>query len=152
MRLVVDASVGVKWFVPEPLSDRALAILEDFGDGRVELYAPRVFTLEVASALRKYCVRGLVERGLVAESLRVLRDIDIAYVEVGWDLVDEALSYSLEKGVTVYDAVYIVTARKLKARLVTADERLYRALRSKEPALLFLGDYRRAPQACEPDR
>jgi len=141
VKLVIDASVGVKWFVPEPLSDKALAILEDFRDGRVELYAPRIFMLEVASALRKYCVRGLVERSIVAASLRVLRDIDIVYMEINWDLVDKALSYSLERGVTAYDAAYIVAARNLGARLVTADERLYRALRNREPALIFLGDY-----------
>ena len=142
MKLVVDASVGVKWFVPEPLSDKALAILEDFRDGAVELYAPCTFMLEVASALRKYYVRGYVGRDLVLASLKVLRDIDISYIEVGWDLVNRATAYSLEKGVTPYDAIYIVTAKDLKARLVTADEKLYRALRGREPALLFLGDYR----------
>ena len=141
MKLVIDASVGVKWFVPELLSDKALAILEDFRDGAVELYAPRTFALEVASALRKYCLRGYVDRDVVLSSLRVLRDIDISYVELGWDLVDRATTYSLETGVTPYDAVYVVTAKDLGARLVTADERLYRALGSKEPALLFLGDY-----------
>mgnify|MGYP000132521288 FL=1 len=71
----------------------------------------------------------------------MLRDIDIVYVEINWDPVDKALSYSLERGVTAYDAAYIVTARNLRARLVMADERLYRALRNREPALIFLGDY-----------
>ena len=141
MKLVVDASVGVKWFIPEPLSDKALAILENFRDGRVELYAPSIFTLEVASALRKYHVRGLVKKSIVAASLKTLRDIDITYIETEWDLVDKALHYSLQRGVTVYDAVYIVSARNLGAQLVTADKKLHQALHGKEPTLLYLGDY-----------
>lgn len=141
MKLVVDASVGVKWFIPEPLSDKALAILEDFRDGRVELYAPRIFTLEVASALRKYHVRGLVKKSIVAASLKTLRDIDITHIETEWDLIDKALHYSLQRGVTVYDAVYIVSAKNLGAQLITADKKLHQALRGKEPTLLYLGDY-----------
>ena len=141
MKLVVDASVGVKWFIPEPLSNKALAILENFRDGRVELYAPSIFTLEVASALRKYHVRGLVKKSIVTASLKTLRDIDITYIETEWDLVDKALHYSLQRGVTVYDAVYIVSARNLGAQLITADKKLHQALHGKEPTLLYLGDY-----------
>ena len=141
MKLVVDASVGVKWFIPEPLSDKAIAILENFRDGRVELYAPSIFTLEVASALRKYHVRGLVKKSIVTASLKTLKDIDITYIETEWDLADKALHYSLQRGVTVYDAVYIASARNLGAQLVTADKKLHQALHGKEPTLLYLGDY-----------
>ena len=47
MRLVVDASVAVKWLVEEEYSDAADRLLE----GRHELFAPRLMASEVANVL-----------------------------------------------------------------------------------------------------
>jgi predicted nucleic acid-binding protein len=38
---VVDASVVVKWFLPEPYGDKAMKLLVDFRNMRVDLRAPR---------------------------------------------------------------------------------------------------------------
>ena len=49
MILIVDANVAVMWFVPEPSSEAAAALL----DSADELVAPDYVHVEVASALPK---------------------------------------------------------------------------------------------------
>ena len=47
MRLVVDASVAVKWLVTEPDSD----IARELAAGGDDLHAPRLMTSEIANTL-----------------------------------------------------------------------------------------------------
>ena len=47
MTLVVDASVAVKWFLPEIDSDQALALLAS----DAVFHAPELLRLEIANAL-----------------------------------------------------------------------------------------------------
>lgn len=58
MRIVVDASVAVKWLVAEEGSDVANRLLTDGGD----LYAPRLMASEVANALWRKARLGEIER------------------------------------------------------------------------------------------
>ena len=83
-------------------------------------------------------------------SLKVLRNIDISYIEVSWDLVNRATAYSLKTGVSPYNAVYVLAAKDIRAQLVTADKRPYNALKDEEPSLLYLGDYPRPSARASP--
>ena len=49
---VVDASVALKWFVTEPDSDRALALLDDHLGGTRRILGPSLLPFEVGNALR----------------------------------------------------------------------------------------------------
>ena len=49
MKLTVDASVVVKWFVPEALSDEARLLLGD----RLSLHAPDLVLVEFANTIWK---------------------------------------------------------------------------------------------------
>lgn len=57
MRIVVDASVAVKWLVAEEGSDAADRLLTD-GD---DLYAPRLMASEVAKTLWRKARLGEIE-------------------------------------------------------------------------------------------
>ena len=59
MRLVVDASVAVKWLVAEEDSDAADRLLA----GGDDLYAPRLMVSEVANAVWRKARMGEIERG-----------------------------------------------------------------------------------------
>ena len=53
-RLVVDASVGAKLFLPEPLSEQAQALFDRLSDDPpVELYVPDRFYVECGNTLWK---------------------------------------------------------------------------------------------------
>ena len=59
MRLVVDASVAVKWLVAEDGSEAAESLI----DQRFELYAPRLLASEVSNALWRKARLGEIAPG-----------------------------------------------------------------------------------------
>jgi predicted nucleic acid-binding protein len=123
---VIDASVAVKWFIPERHSHEAAALL----DPTLTLHAPDLLFAEVGNALwtktrRRELTPGearLVLHGLASVALEVT---PIRQVAAG------ALDLALEAGCTVYDAVYLALAVHHDCRLVTADQRLGRLIRPK---------------------
>lgn len=62
MSLVVDASVALKWFVPDPGHEAALAILKA-DDAEPQLLAPDWLLVEVANALWKQWRRQAITPG-----------------------------------------------------------------------------------------
>ena len=123
-RVVADASVLVKWVVPEDYSGEASRMRDDHLDGVIRVHTPDLALLEVASALRKYAARGLLTRDQAAEALSLIAEADVAFERVDAGLALEALRLSMDLGVTVYDAAYIALAVRLKAVFYTTDERL----------------------------
>ncbi|HVA62826.1 MAG TPA: type II toxin-antitoxin system VapC family toxin [Terriglobales bacterium] len=55
--VVVDASVVLKWVLPEPGRAEALTLLDGYEAGGLDLLAPRSLLEEMASALAKRCRR-----------------------------------------------------------------------------------------------
>jgi len=51
-RIVIDASVVVKWFVDEEGSEGALAIRKKYAEGEAEIIAPELILFEALNALR----------------------------------------------------------------------------------------------------
>ena len=70
MIVVVDASVAVKWFLPEPFSEAAARLL----DASCELVAPDLMRLEVGSAFLKALRRGVIGSSDAAGALMRLSD------------------------------------------------------------------------------
>lgn len=139
-RLVVDTSVAVKWFFDEPLSERALAILEACRSGAESLLAPDLIYLEFGNAVRKRVLKKELapEDGavIVAAFTRVLFEA----VLQSRSLLPSAYRLALEHGCTVYDAVFLAAASQTSADCVTADERFYRTVGDRVTSLHWLGD------------
>src|SRR5262245_52099787 len=51
MKYVIDASVGFKWLVAEPDSDKAIRLRDDYNNGLHELLAPDHFPIEIGNIL-----------------------------------------------------------------------------------------------------
>jgi predicted nucleic acid-binding protein len=137
---VVDASVGVKCLRSgEELSDQARALLSTPG-GIGRRVAPDLFDLECSSALLKAQRRGHISSAELAEALALLEGLPLARWPVR-PLVSHAATLAARAHFTVYDAVYVVLAIALAVPLVTADERLVRALHGlPEVCALTLAD------------
>lgn len=120
---VLDASVAVRWVVPERGSDEAAELL-----GRpIAWVAPRLMLTEVASALR----RKVQESELGAEhALQALDALVTAVADGTVSLADDeeavssALGLALTLGHRVPDCLYLALAEREGATLVTADQRL----------------------------
>jgi len=137
---VVDACVGVKWFIEEDYSNNADKLLEDFANGHVELKAPKSFMQEFCNAIRKYVIRDLLNKQLARKYIEEMSKIPIDYIEIDWKITKDAYEKALELSITVYDAIYIVIADMLDATMVTADSRLYRRLKD-HVKILHIKDY-----------
>ncbi|HUY35766.1 MAG TPA: type II toxin-antitoxin system VapC family toxin [Pirellulales bacterium] len=71
MKYVLDASVALKWVLPESDSEKAIALQEEFDREIHEILAPDTFPVEVAHALTRAERRGLIQP---PEALRRFRD------------------------------------------------------------------------------
>jgi len=117
--IVVDASVAALWYLPQPLSGRAAALLAR-GE---ELAAPPLLRLEVASAIAKAVRRREVSAGEARHALEALLPASVRFVP-GVEESPEPWRIVEAFGGSVYDAVYIALARRLAAPLSTDDREL----------------------------
>ncbi len=136
---IIDASVGLKWFIPEDYSELAIEILKSLEDPHVKLYAPELFRIEFVNAIRKYLVRKIINKELAKEILAEIEKVPIIYESITWDRLRNSLEYALERKITVYDALYIILAREVNGKFITADKKLYTAV-ADDPHVIFIGE------------
>jgi predicted nucleic acid-binding protein len=120
---VVDASVAVKWFVPEVLEAEAKRFL----DPNNVLFAPDLLPSEFGNILWKKVRRGEITDAEAQRITAELQDAPIVFTPA-LDLLPDALRIATSTGRTVYDSLYVALAVARQCRLVTADQRLYNAL------------------------
>ncbi|MCA3563638.1 MAG: PIN domain-containing protein [Methylocystis sp.] len=115
MKLVVDASVVVKWFVEEEGQAEAIAILER-GD---ECFAPDFVLVEVAGALDKKLKSGTVTREQAFEAITAIQSK--MTMVAGIRLIESALDLAAELNHPVADCLYLACALELDTSVVSAD-------------------------------
>lgn len=123
-RYVVDASVAVKWYVPEQGSERAAQWLE----GGHELLAPDLLLAEFANILWKKVARGVLAASAATEVLAAFLDTAPVAIYPAAPYTLAALDLAVRYGRTAYDALYLALAVAEDCPLLTADERLVHAL------------------------
>lgn len=137
---VLDASVGIKLFVVEPLSDEAHSLFNQLtGDSPGRFHVPDLFYIECTNIIWKY-VRRL---GLDQEDARLFVDQlgQLALLSFPTEsLMRDTLDLALTHEITAYDAAYVALARQLDLPLITADARLVRAVPGALHDIRWLGD------------
>ena len=120
---VVDASVVIKWFVPEIHSDAACRLLS----ARHEYFSPDLLFPEVGNVILKKVRRGELT---AAQGERLAADISTVAVETvpTRGLLLDAHALAVTAGLTVYDSMYLALAVRLKTEMITADDRLGRTV------------------------
>jgi len=133
--VVVDASVAVKWFLPENgegLVRQALALLDAYDKEEIRFVVPDLFFVETASAIWKAVCVGRVPRTFGDQALVLLTQREFATVP-SLKLLDKAFQIAADYGRTVYDCLYVALAVQTKSQLITADERLANSLAARFP-------------------
>jgi predicted nucleic acid-binding protein len=115
---VVDASLVVKWFVPEVHSKAARRWLGASHD----YVAPDILFPEAGNAIWKKVRRRELS---AAEGVELVTDLFRVAVEAVAmrGLLPDALLLAVRTGITVYDAMYLTLAVRLKTEVITGDDR-----------------------------
>ena len=119
-RYVVDASVAVKWFVPEVHTDASRRLLEE---GH-ELVAPDLLLPEVGNIIWKKIRLTEVTLDEGREILRALLAVPFAF-HPSETLLEPAFEIANGINRSVYDSLYLALAHFQNCRMVTADRRLH---------------------------
>jgi len=137
----VDASVVVAIVTPEEQHALAVALWQSWLREERVILAPRLFTYEVTSALRRKTVRGMLTLEEARNALRAALDLKISLLDPA-GLSERAfeLAERLHRP-AAYDAHYLALADHLRCAFWTGDERLYNAVRDHFPRILWLGEY-----------
>ncbi|MBS7635628.1 type II toxin-antitoxin system VapC family toxin [Candidatus Bathyarchaeota archaeon] len=124
-KIVVDASVVVKWIIPgEPWEEQARAVGEKIVSGEVEAYAPHILSYEVASAILKSILIGAIKSSDGIEALEALESLGISVQTTEWGDLKEILRLAVATKLTIYDSAYLHLTKKIGAKLITADSQL----------------------------
>jgi len=127
VRLVIDASVIVKWIIPgEPWEEEAKALKNKIVLGQLEAYAPELIIYELTSAISKAVKNKVLEPKDGADALEAVGSIGINLVQISWQEASEIFKIAIASGLTTYDSAYLWLSKRLKTKLVTADEELKR--------------------------
>ncbi len=141
--VVVDASIAIKWVLEESDSDRAEALLIEWNDKGISIYAPNLLVYEITNALYRKVRKSEITLDRAKEALA-----DISLAEIDFDFsIDFALStramelanhFSLP---ATYDSHYLALAERKECELWTADTRLWNSIRGKLEWVRWMGDY-----------
>lgn len=128
-RYIVDASVVIKWFVPEVHAEAARRLL----DGGYEMEAPDLARAEVGNVLWKKWRRGELSPEAVSGILRDFERLPLK-VESSESLLATAWDVTRRFDRSFCDGLYVALAVQADCPLVTADRKLYNSLRGGDLA------------------
>lgn len=120
--LVIDASIGVKWFSgkDEASLPQALAIRDSHLAGQTLILVPDLFYYEVTNAL---VYKSFIPDKLVVAANAALFDLGFHTIQLDRTIMERTVKLSRQLKITVYDACYIAIAQNNNCPLVTANPR-----------------------------
>lgn len=133
---VVDSSVVVKWFLPEPARHQAIRLLRSYQDGKIRLLAPPLIMTEVASVFCKRSRRRELTTTDVRHAYRLLKVCSPILVADA-DLLDDAVRLAITSGQAVYDCLYLALAIHRGCEMISADAKFHSAM-AKNFAVVLL--------------
>ena len=132
MRYVLDASVALKWVLPEADSPKALRLRDEYRAGVHDFVSPDIFPVEVAHALARAERRKIIPppsgTAKLADVLGFLPML-LPYLP----LLPRAFEIASTWRVGVYDCLYVALAEQEACELITADDKLVKNLRPTFP-------------------
>ncbi|MBI4228784.1 MAG: type II toxin-antitoxin system VapC family toxin [Deltaproteobacteria bacterium] len=127
-KVCIDASLALKWVLPEVYTDRAQELLRSWLVEGTSLIAPTLFIYEIASALRNKVYRQIIT---MEEGFSALNQIRRGNIELKYQptLVDKGWEIAAKLGLpTAYDAFYVALAEQEGCEFWTADKNLVNVL------------------------
>ncbi|TAN46007.1 MAG: PIN domain-containing protein [Nitrospirae bacterium] len=124
-KFVVDASVAIKWYMPEVHSEEAFRLLSP----KFELYVPDLLFSEIGNILWKRRIKDELSHEKAMTIIAAVNDVSFNIVS-SQSLMSNTLNIACKHQRSFYDSVYIAIAQTRNCPMVTADLKLYNALKS----------------------
>jgi predicted nucleic acid-binding protein len=141
-RLVLDASVALKWALPsasEPLISESLQLLQRYVKGEVDFIVPDIFWAECSNVLWKGTRQRRWSRATAEGVASEMKSRNFPTVS-SFALAADALKIAFAYDRSVYDCIYIALAAQSKSQMITADERLANSVAAYLP-VKWLGGF-----------
>jgi predicted nucleic acid-binding protein len=135
--VIVDASVAIKWFIPEVHSIAAVRLLES----DASLAAPDLILAELGNVLWKKVRRGEIAPDEASQIFKGVAKTGIEIIRSD-ALLPSALELALALDRPVYDCLYLSLAVARDCALVTADRKFQDAVSASAfaPHILWVED------------
>ncbi|HZW34155.1 MAG TPA: type II toxin-antitoxin system VapC family toxin [Isosphaeraceae bacterium] len=137
MRYILDSNVALKWVPPEADDAKAIRVRDEFQRGIHELLSPDVFPIEVAHSLARAERRGQIKPGEGAPKMAYVFTY-MPDLHRYLPLLSKAFAIASQARIGVYDCLYVVLAEREGCELLTADDRLVRAIQATFPFITSL--------------
>ena len=142
--ICVDASVAVKWLLPEEGSAEALSLLQGALSAGTDVVGPPHLPVEVTSAIYKRLRQHEITLEEARDRLRAFAAIPVG-LALPDGLNEKALELAAELGWAYpYDAFYLAVGEIMDCEVWTADEEFYQDSRVTYPRVRSLTDYARS--------
>ncbi|MBI2611441.1 type II toxin-antitoxin system VapC family toxin [Candidatus Gottesmanbacteria bacterium] len=128
-KVVIDASVAVKWFIEEENSSVAQNLLQKHREQKIKILAPDILVLEVLNGLYYSAHFRREDLHIIA---RRLFSFEIEYISLYEKLTSDAIKIVANYGITPYDSLFIALAEKENCPLITADTKHHAKKYSKK--------------------
>ncbi len=142
MLSVLDASVALKWqFRDEESTPQAMALLEDFTEGRIELITPTLFSYEIISGIHVAVSRKRITEQDGYRAVAYLTSLGIELRPFD-DLVEPTFRLARKYNLSPYDCAYLALADHEGCDFYTGDRNLVKAAKGHFRWMKWIGDYR----------
>ncbi|MEQ8464571.1 type II toxin-antitoxin system VapC family toxin [Coleofasciculus sp. E1-EBD-02] len=139
-KVVIDSSVAIKWYVPQPYSSQAIQILNDYQAGTIALLAPDLIYAEVGNITWKlYRFQGLSasDAQTIIDAFQLVKFNRVPAASLLKDAYQFAVTYQR----SVYDSLYIALSLRQQCQFVTADQKLVNAVSATHPNVISIGNW-----------
>lgn len=140
LRCVIDASVGIKQFIPDRLSDKVKQLFSYLNEPSTEFFVPDLFYIESTNILWKYARAKMYPVQDIAQDLANLKSLSLRIVSTA-ELMELAFQIAHEYQISAYDGAYVALSQEVNAPLLTCDRKLINALMSSPIDVQFFPDF-----------
>lgn len=125
MKIILDTSVVLKWFVDERGSNTARKYLEDSIEGKNRILIPTLLFYELGNV----CLHKAIPAKEISEIMELLQRLPFEIEDIGYVAFRKIYQNAFEYQLTYYDASYVTLMQKYDCELITADEKLFKKLK-----------------------
>jgi predicted nucleic acid-binding protein len=140
-RIVIDASVVLKWFLAdEDHNQSAFELLDKYVSFELEIIAPSLLEYEVLNGLTIARKRGRIEEKKLIMAFEGFIDLGIDKINVS-PIYQRIIHFSESYNLSAYDASYLGVADRDGIELVTADHTLFNRVKKDLKWVKRLGEF-----------